>query len=105
MDIINIPEETKHCAICLSILNEEIEELSCSHSFHKDCINLWNHNNNTCPLCRCIIKNTQINQQDENNFPYYNYYCDIQICCAIIYIFMIVVTIIVLLILFTKKLI
>ena len=42
------------CSICL----EEYEvgtykrELSCSHTFHKKCIDKWLLNSNCCPLCK-----------------------------------------------------
>ena len=42
------------CSICLEKykLNDKIISLPCSHSFHKDCLNLWLKKNNTCPQCR-----------------------------------------------------
>lgn len=42
------------CSICLEKykVNDKIMDLKCRHSFHKDCINHWLKNNNTCPQCR-----------------------------------------------------
>lgn len=42
------------CSICLEKykVNDKIMDLNCRHSFHKDCINHWLKNNNTCPQCR-----------------------------------------------------
>lgn len=43
------------CSICLIDLKDNIKTLECNHTFHNDCIDIWNNNNNTCPLCRKII--------------------------------------------------
>jgi len=45
------------CSICLELLKEGLYKrvLSCSHVFHKKCIDKWIKNNNydcSCPLCR-----------------------------------------------------
>lgn len=46
------------CSICLikiEIKNEKIKEgciISCSHFYHKKCINAWLNKNKNCPLCR-----------------------------------------------------
>jgi len=42
------------CSICLEKykVNDKILNLNCRHSFHKDCINIWLKDNNTCPQCR-----------------------------------------------------
>lgn len=42
------------CSICLEKykVNDKIMNLKCRHSFHKDCINIWLKDNNTCPQCR-----------------------------------------------------
>lgn len=47
------------CVICLEILHKNnIKMLECSHCFCFCCINLWNNNHNSCPLCRSLIKKT-----------------------------------------------
>ena len=45
------------CSICLNE-NKKYRNLTCScgHTFHKKCINRWLKNNNTCPLCKRVIK-------------------------------------------------
>ncbi len=43
------------CSICWSSMND-IYNTKCKHSFHKICIDKWLENNNTCPICRTIIK-------------------------------------------------
>ena len=43
------------CSICLNNINNDINTLKCNHSFHNNCIILWQTTNNTCPLCRAII--------------------------------------------------
>jgi len=42
------------CSICLEKykVNDKILNLKCDHKFHKDCINQWSKDNNTCPQCR-----------------------------------------------------
>ena len=41
------------CSICLeSKLSGDIIELECTHTFHKECINKWLTNNESCPYCR-----------------------------------------------------
>ena len=44
----------KECTICLEHFNENelLYELSCNHSYHKECIDDWLSKKNTCPLCR-----------------------------------------------------
>lgn len=39
------------CGICLHDMkrSEKYQKYTCSHYFHKECINSWNHN---CPICR-----------------------------------------------------
>tara|TARA_Y100000389_G_scaffold158606_1_gene160082 strand:- start:47 stop:430 length:384 start_codon:yes stop_codon:yes gene_type:complete len=45
------------CAICLEpIINREKKTLNCNHSFHKNCVDLWLKEHNTCPYCRELIK-------------------------------------------------
>ena len=49
-------DENAECAVCLCKIEEgeEIRELSCSHFFHKVCLDKWvvGFNRTTCPLCR-----------------------------------------------------
>ena len=42
------------CSICLEKykVNDKVLNLKCRHSFHRDCINQWLRDNNTCPECR-----------------------------------------------------
>ncbi|GLJ38379.1 hypothetical protein SUGI_0781500 [Cryptomeria japonica] len=46
------------CAICLSQF-EDSEKLrvlpNCNHNFHVECINMWLHSHNSCPLCRTVV--------------------------------------------------
>ena len=46
------------CSICLDKMNDEsISTINCNHSFCNVCIEEYiNKNKNTCPLCRCEIK-------------------------------------------------
>ena len=47
------------CSICLCDCNAPHNiTLSCSHSFHHNCIMAWfDTGNNTCPMCRNVCKN------------------------------------------------
>jgi hypothetical protein len=55
------------CSICLFPCDSTLDDVftnTCNHTFHKKCINCWNHssnvNCNTCPLCRAnlVLDNT-----------------------------------------------
>lgn len=50
------------CAICLEAITTKtfIQLTTCRHEFHFDCQMKWNQKNNTCPLCRCPIKISDI---------------------------------------------
>uniref|UniRef100_A0A8C0FNB7 RING-type E3 ubiquitin transferase n=1 Tax=Bubo bubo TaxID=30461 RepID=A0A8C0FNB7_BUBBB len=41
------------CAICLEEFSEgqELRIISCSHEFHRDCVDPWLQQHHTCPLC------------------------------------------------------
>ena len=47
----------KECVICLEDMknDEELILISCSHIFHKECIQKWFNKNNICPLCDYIV--------------------------------------------------
>jgi hypothetical protein len=53
--IIDIKEiKINICPICLENIKKE-KKLKCNHSFCKNCIKTWKHENNTCPICRSVI--------------------------------------------------
>lgn len=45
------------CPICREALptNDVVYTLSCSHTFHRDCLDHWITSNASCPLCRALI--------------------------------------------------
>ena len=43
------------CSICLEEFISDITILSCSHRFHKKCINSWIKIKPNCPICRIFI--------------------------------------------------
>lgn len=49
-------------ACCICLINyedeDELRELTCSHLFHKDCVDKWLKINATCPLCKCEVGET-----------------------------------------------
>ena len=50
--------ELPSCCICISDIekNEETVLLPCGHMFHWNCCLNWLKGNNTCPMCRFVIK-------------------------------------------------
>ncbi|CAG9318744.1 unnamed protein product [Blepharisma stoltei] len=42
------------CSICLDHfgVNEKIRELTCKHTFHMECVDIWMQEHETCPICR-----------------------------------------------------
>ncbi|KAL5704145.1 hypothetical protein ACHQM5_022617 [Ranunculus cassubicifolius] len=61
--------EYEYCSICLSGWGEEAQEvrkLSCSHVFHKSCVDQWlNLFRKTCPLCRTSVEGESSRKKDE----------------------------------------
>ncbi|XP_018800151.1 PREDICTED: RING finger protein 141-like [Bactrocera latifrons] len=49
-------EHVDECSICLDRLTEVI--LPCTHSFCTPCIEQWNVNNKTCPICSEALEST-----------------------------------------------
>nr|XP_023889860.1 probable E3 ubiquitin-protein ligase RHA4A [Quercus suber]POE64264.1 putative e3 ubiquitin-protein ligase rha4a [Quercus suber] len=51
------------CCVCLGefeIKEELLQIPSCKHVFHVECIRHWLHSNLTCPLCRCLVTPTKL---------------------------------------------
>ncbi|XP_074307223.1 RING-H2 finger protein ATL2-like [Silene latifolia] len=51
-------EEVLECAVCLSEFEEGEKGRmlpKCNHCFHVDCIDMWFHSHDTCPLCRAPV--------------------------------------------------
>ncbi|GJN29412.1 hypothetical protein PR202_gb17638 [Eleusine coracana subsp. coracana] len=51
-------EEALECAVCLSEVagGEKMRALpKCGHGFHVECIDMWFHSHDTCPLCRAPV--------------------------------------------------
>ncbi len=53
-----LPEEKRSCIICLCDyeIGENVVTISCTHSFHTDCIREWLNSHNHCPICKHEIK-------------------------------------------------
>nr|ACU12490.1 10A06 effector protein isoform 2 [Heterodera schachtii] len=44
------------CAICLDAsLITDLELSKCHHRFHRECVDGWFKNNDTCPYCRAVV--------------------------------------------------
>jgi hypothetical protein len=51
-------KDALECAVCLSEVGdgEKVRTLpKCSHGFHVECIDMWFHSHDTCPLCRAPV--------------------------------------------------
>lgn len=46
---------TEICSICHEELESETTETKCSHIYHKNCLDTWLENRNSCPLCRIVL--------------------------------------------------
>lgn len=52
-NLLQLTESRGICSICNSAYDEtNIGITPCQHTFHRNCINTWLDDNNTCPLCR-----------------------------------------------------
>ncbi|XP_047063275.1 RING-H2 finger protein ATL3-like [Lolium rigidum] len=52
------PADALECAVCLSEVagGEKVRDLpKCAHRFHVECIDMWFHSHDTCPLCRAPV--------------------------------------------------
>lgn len=49
---------SENCVICADLYKKDefIIKLDCEHIFHKKCILKWFDKDNTCPLCRNVVK-------------------------------------------------
>ena len=47
-----LEEMERECPICLESLIEGIVKTTCSHFYHKDCLNTWKRTRHNCPMCR-----------------------------------------------------
>lgn len=43
------------CPICLESVDSNSTTLSCSHTFHDECISKWLSQHHTCPICRTSV--------------------------------------------------
>jgi hypothetical protein len=68
-------EQGIRCAICLIRLEDGdiIGDISCGHTFHKDCLKDWLKRKNRCPLCQqtgiAKIYQEQEHRPDSHNHP------------------------------------
>jgi hypothetical protein len=61
-DLSKLPAEKKDCVICLSNyeLNEKVIILPCTHIFHNHCLKSWFRNQDTCPICKFKVNESNI---------------------------------------------
>ena len=62
-DINKLDPEKKNCVICLEDFRngENVINLPCIHLFHKNCINDWLKNQNSCPICKFKLTQENMN--------------------------------------------
>ena len=48
------------CSICLNSIETNITKTKCGHFFHKDCLEKWLETGNTCPECRTVLSQKQV---------------------------------------------
>lgn len=54
--ILVVNSQNEECSICIDTDNtSEWSILPCGHKFHGQCISIWLHMNQTCPICRLRI--------------------------------------------------
>ena len=59
------------CSICCSAIDTGKSVLQCGHEYHDHCMNrLYNHNHQSCPMCRIEIVETPIKIYEENKRKY-----------------------------------
>jgi len=47
---------TYECPICMDKINTDVLITSCRHHFCQKCMDAWLNKNNTCPMCRYVLK-------------------------------------------------
>jgi len=67
-ELINIDHDV--CSICLCDINLIYTTTGCNHIFHTECINNWIKDNETCPVCRTILKPVDSEEIPENELDY-----------------------------------
>lgn len=52
----NQENQENQCSICLNQMTEQTTYTTgCNHSFHRQCLDIWENNNSSCPLCRANL--------------------------------------------------
>ena len=55
------PKEFEHkCSICLEMIAERTQPVTCKHVYCMECIYGWTKYSNVCPLCKVPITQLQI---------------------------------------------
>ncbi|XP_066516625.1 E3 ubiquitin-protein ligase RNF128a isoform X2 [Hoplias malabaricus] len=59
------------CAVCIEVYKpgDIVSVLTCSHYFHKVCIEPWLLEHRTCPMCKCDVLKALGVQVDDNSPP------------------------------------
>jgi hypothetical protein len=56
------------CAICFELItNSNLTITQCDHYFHSSCMFISLKKNNTCPICRCTLVNSDNNSCESEN--------------------------------------
>ena len=85
----------KECSICWEyILSDDTKTECCTqHTYHKECLENWLINSNSCPFCRLevLVEREEIQIQVENVQPVLNRNCESKSRRMIINVFVIFV--------------
>jgi len=63
-----LEKQSKTCCICYEEWNSKnvYTYLPCFHAFHHQCIQTWLSDHNTCPLCKCNVKEMLQPEREES---------------------------------------
>lgn len=53
------------CSICHEKLDSDTTKTNCNHIYHKNCLDIWLKNNNSCPLCRNSLSTSKIKHKTQ----------------------------------------
>ncbi|WP_257287735.1 RING finger domain-containing protein [Endozoicomonas sp. SESOKO2] len=55
-------QETDNCSVCLEPFARRAVTVleQCRHMFHEDCLETWLLENTTCPYCRTIVREREV---------------------------------------------
>eukprot|EP01098_Paradermamoeba_levis_P009520 TRINITY_DN3976_c0_g1_i1.p1 TRINITY_DN3976_c0_g1~~TRINITY_DN3976_c0_g1_i1.p1 ORF type:complete len:131 (-),score=21.15 TRINITY_DN3976_c0_g1_i1:244-636(-) len=77
LPLVEVDEELKEtCTVCQEVLvaGEKVLQLPCRHHYHKDCIQPWFNDHNTCPSCRFELPVEDESEKQKKGFYLTHHY-------------------------------